>query len=79
MSPDAQTTLTKQERTEASLNRVATKWLEAAKGRQVTVRWLDSGESTGRLQGWDRYTYLLEIDGKSVLVHKHAVASLAPA
>ena len=70
---------TKQELPEPRQDHIATRWQEAAKGRRVRIRWMDGHESEGKFCGWDRYTYLIEVDGKSVLVMKHAVASLAPA
>jgi RNA chaperone Hfq len=70
---------TKQERQEARQDQVANRWLDTAKGHRITVRYLDGHEVVGRLQGWDRYTLMIENEGRSTLVMKHAVATLSPA
>lgn len=48
-------------------------------GQRVVV-WLVSGRRlVGRIKGYDRFTFLLDLGGSDQLIFKHAVASVGPA
>ncbi len=48
-------------------------------GRPMDMELITGRSLTGRLKRFDRFAVVLEIDGKEILVYKHAISTVAPA
>lgn len=46
---------------------------------QVAVHLLNGFQLKGFVKGFDNFTVILEVDGKQIMVYKHAVSTITPA
>lgn len=44
----------------------------------VTVHLLNGFQLRGLIKGFDNFTFVLETEGKQMLIYKHAVSSITP-
>ena len=48
-------------------------------GTSVTVSLMDGSQLSGTVAGFDPFTVLLEYEGKTHLIYKHAISTISPA
>lgn len=47
-------------------------------GRPTEMELVTGRKLSGKLKRFDRFAVVLEIDGKEILVYKHAISTVAP-